>query len=689
MPASSRWEVAAKLVPRQRVGTRAPPDTVAAVVDFADFDQFTAMRRVTGLVARADGTRVVVTCQEPDKDGARYATSLWAVDPSGEREASRLTWSEKGETAPAFLPNGDLLFVSARPHADQVEDDTALWVLPQTGEPTVYATTPGGLAGPVVAAASGTIAAAGGRLPDSTDADDDKAAREDRRKKKITAILHDGFPIRHWDHELGDVHPRLFVFADGEGELREAIDLIPDAREELLNAEFTIGDDGLLLATSWRRRRPGGRMPYGVAILDMATRQVRVLAESDDADFGSPTISPDGTRVAVIETTDGDFDHPLTYGLRVFELAGGTSQAVDTGDLYPTELAWSADSAALFVSGDLHGRGGVATWRGGDPSVRVLLDDAVYSALSPVSGGSLFALRSTIDAPPHPVRVTFAAEGATVLPLRSPAPPPQLPGRLDRVTTQTPDGATVGGWLCLPDAAGADAPVPLQLWIHGGPFGSYNSWSWRWCPWVAVARGYGVLLPDPALSTGYGHGWIERAWPHRAGIVWADVEAMLDDVVARPEIDGTRTACLGASFGGYMTNWVAGHTDRFNAIVTHAGLWALDQQHTTTDGAAWKTRLFETPAEHPEWYAENSPHNFVDRIVTPMLVVHGNRDYRVPVSEALRLWWDLVSRFDGDPADLPHRFLQFTGENHWILSPGNAAVWWRTVQGFVEQHVKV
>ncbi len=96
-----------------------------------------------------------------------------------------------------------------------------------------------------------------------------------------------------------------------------------------------------------------------------------------------------------------------------------------------------------------------------------------------------------------------------------------------------------------------------------------------------------------------------------------------------------------------MTNWIAGHTDRFGAIVTHAGLWALDQQHATTDAAHYKTGIFGTLAEHPEWYAENSPHNSVDAIRTPMLVVHGNRDYRVPVSEALRLWWDLVSRWDG------------------------------------------
>ena len=125
------------------------------------------------------------------------------------------------------------------------------------------------------------------------------------------------------------------------------------------------------------------------------------------------------------------------------------------------------------------------------------------------------------------------------------------------------------------------------------------------------------------------------------------MEALLDEVLTRPDLDAERTACLGGSFGGYMTNWIAGHTDRFRAIVTH-GLWALDQQHTTTDGAHWKSTLFGTPADHPE-YAQNSPHHVVDRITTLMLVVHGNRDYRVPVSEALRLWWDLVSRFDGSP----------------------------------------
>jgi dipeptidyl aminopeptidase/acylaminoacyl peptidase len=161
---------------------------------------------------------------------------------------------------------------------------------------------------------------------------------------------------------------------------------------------------------------------------------------------------------------------------------------------------------------------------------------------------------------------------------------------------------------------------------------------------------------------------------------------VLDAVLEMPDVDASKVACLGASFGGYMTNWVGGHIDRFQAIVTHAGLYALDQQHKTTDAAQYKTGIFGEPAEHPEWYAANSPHNGAVG-ATPMLVIHGSRDYRVPVSEAVRLWWDLVSGWDGEPETMPHRFLQLTGENHWVLSPANAEIWYDALLGFCAQHV--
>ena len=160
--------------------------------------------------------------------------------------------------------------------------------------------------------------------------------------------------------------------------------------------------------------------------------------------------------------------------------------------------------------------------------------------------------------------------------------------------------------------------------------------------------------------------------------------AITDAAVARPDIDGTRTAMMGGSFGGYMANWIAGHTSRFRAIVSHASVWALDQMFGTTDAPAEWRRHFGSPLTQPERYAANSPHLHAASIVTPMLVIHGDKDYRVPIGEALRLWTDLASVRGGLAGA---KFLYFPDENHWVLTPGNAIIWYETVLAFLAQHV--
>ncbi|MDT4892243.1 MAG: hypothetical protein QOE97_1278 [Pseudonocardiales bacterium] len=651
------------------------------MIDYSDIAGFVTTPRVTGLALSADGSRLVASAQHVDAEASRYVSALWEIDLDG-GPPRRLTWSDKGESAPAFCPDGSLVFVSARPDRDGAQDEPALWRLPTGAEPAVAVRSPGGVGAPVVAAASGVIVVTGSRLVGAGDAADDAERRGARKQRKVSAILHTGMPIRQWDHELGDESPRLLAAGPDVSEPR---DLTPDAGFALVEAACSLSADGTLLATTWRQRERGGRMPYSIALIDVGTGERRVLASAAGVQYEGPVISPDGSRVALTGDDEGDFDTPFTRTLEIRPTGEGQALTVDLGDLYPTEYAWAPDSATLYVTGDWRGRGQVVAVEAATGRVvRRLVADAAYAALKPAPDGrSVYALRSAPDEASVPVRLDVEVEDQQVQRLAGVTPVGELPGSVIEVTADV-DGAPVRGWLCRPHG---DGPAPLMLWIHGGPFMSSNSWSWRWNPWVAVARGYAVLMPDPALSTGYGTEWIARAWPHRAAEVWRDLETLLDEVIRRPEIDAARTACLGGSFGGYMTNWIAGHTERFDAIVTHAGLWALDQQHTTTDAAYWKSRLFGTPADHPEWYAQNSPHLFADRIATPMLVIHGNRDYRVPISEALRLWWDLVSRFDGPPAELPHRFLQLTGENHWVLSPANAEIWYETVLAFCDRHV--
>jgi dipeptidyl aminopeptidase/acylaminoacyl peptidase len=291
----------------------------------------------------------------------------------------------------------------------------------------------------------------------------------------------------------------------------------------------------------------------------------------------------------------------------------------------------------------------------------------------------LYALRDAIGEPPAPVRIDLATGAVTRL--AAPGGTPPLPGAVTEVTAEADDGHPLRGWLVLPEGASAERPAPLLLWVHGGPMSSWNGWQWRWNPWLAAARGYAVLLPDPALSTGYGLGFIARGWQGWGPRPYADIIALTDATEARADIDAGRTGMMGGSYGGYMANWIAGHTGRFQAIVSHAGLWALDQMFGTTDAPQFWQREFGPPLADNAKYTDNTPHRHIDKISTPMLVIHGDHDYRVPVGEALRLWSDL--KLHGKEA----RFLYFPDENHWVLKPGNVRAWYQTVFAFLAEHV--
>jgi dipeptidyl aminopeptidase/acylaminoacyl peptidase len=364
---------------------------------------------------------------------------------------------------------------------------------------------------------------------------------------------------------------------------------------------------------------------------------------------------------------------------------GSVREIAADWDRWPSTAAWTPDGAALIVTADDNGRGPIFRIELATGTVtRLTADDAAYTdvVVSP-DGTSVYALRTSYLAPPSPVRLDATTASQTPAPLPPPAPGPEIPGRLTEVSTTTPEGVHVRAWLALPEEASETTPVPLLLWVHGGPLHSWNAWQWRWNPWLAVARGYAVLLPDPALSTGYGLDFIRRGWGNWGGAPFTDLMAITDAAVERPDIDTERTAALGGSFGGYMANWIAVSTDRFNAIVTHASLWALDQFWRTTD-ASWYWEREMTP----EMTDANSPHLRADKIVTPMLVIHGDKDYRVPIGEALRLWYDLASRAkQAYGAEMPHKFLYFPDENHWILTPEHVKVWYETIFAFLAHHV--
>ena len=646
---------------------------MSAADPFTDLDAYVRVPRLAGLWLSPDGSRLVVGVGTPDKDNARYATALWQVDPAGEQPARRLTRSVKGESAAAFTSDGDLLFTSARPGPDGDDDDkdakAALWLLPAAGgDARVIAKLPGGVHG-VQAGPDGTLVAGSAVLPSGDD-----AGREQRKKAGVSAILHEGYPVRYWDHDLGPDRPRLFAGSLPDPELRDVSGHAGRALDT--EGDWELTPDGRSVVATWLVSEGGGSERSTVVVIDLTSGERREIAGDDANGYHSPRVSPDGSRVAMLVRRKSSADDPGDFWPALVPLAGGPVQALAAEwDRWPHSPRWTPDGAALIVAADDNGRSPL--WRVDAATgavTRLTDDDGVYTdpRVSP-DGRYVYALRNTISSAPHPVRVSLSTHEIELLP--SPAPTLDVPGRLEEVTAQAADGSPLRAWLALPPETGA--PAPLVLWIHGGPLSSYNTWSWRWNPWLLVARGYAVLMPDPALSTGYGLDFIKRGWGTWGDKPYTDLMTITDAALERPDLDATRTAAMGGSFGGYMANWVAGHTDRFDAIVTHASLWALDQMMTTTDLAFYWLRELT-----PDRLAEHSPHRFADAITTPMLVIHGDKDYRVPIGEGLRLWWDLLSRSEGK-----HKFLYYPDENHWILKPGNAKVWYETVLAFLDHHV--
>ena len=654
---------------------------------FDSVDDYVALPRVTGLRLSPDGRRLVASVSAPAADGKAFVTSLWDIDPAGAEPPGRLTVSAQSATASAMLPNGDVLFLSKRPDADPRPDPDltaerpSLWLLPaRGGEARRVAGRAGGFSAIGVAEESGTIVLAAETLPAALDEGDDARLRKERDDRDVRAILHEQSPVRYWDRDLGPGETRLLVGVTLDGG-DDAHTLTPQPGRALDEAEFAVVADGSAVVTTWSVPDEPGLRRNSLVEIDITSGARRVLADEAYVSFDHPAVSRDGRWVACVRSVDGNYDDPSRRSLWLIDRSDGVGRelAVDEAQ-WPTSVTFGPEGV-LYFTADEQGRHPVFRLDPTDAGITRVANDGHYSdvAVSP-DGRTLFALHDRIDIAPRPVRLDAEGVDQSGTPLPAPGAVP-VPGRVEEVTTDGLDGHPVRGWLVLPDGASADSPAPLLLWVHGGPLSSWNSWSWRWNPWLLAARGYAVLLPDPALSTGYGEKMLRRGWGQWGGAPYDDLMAITDTVVARADIDEGRTAAMGGSYGGYMANWIAGHTDRFRCIVTHASLWSLEAFTGTTDLPAYWVREWGAADVAPERYQKWSPNRFADAIRTPMLVIHGDKDYRVPIGEGLSLWWDLQRR------GVESKFLYFPDENHWILKPGGTKVWYETVFAWLAVHV--
>ncbi|HEV2861466.1 MAG TPA: S9 family peptidase, partial [Pyrinomonadaceae bacterium] len=244
------------------------------------------------------------------------------------------------------------------------------------------------------------------------------------------------------------------------------------------------------------------------------------------------------------------------------------------------------------------------------------------------------------------------------------------------------------GWLFKPADFDPARKYPLLVLIHGGPQGAFNdAWGYRWNPQVFASRGYVVLMPNPRGSTGFGQKFTDEISGDWGGKVYTDLMNGVVKAAALPYVDRSRVGAAGASYGGYMVNWLLGHNNhpavRFKTFVSHAGLFNLFSMYGATEELWFPEWEFKgTPWDNPVLYERWSPHRFVRNMSTPTLVTHGELDYRVPYGEGLQLFTALQRR------GVPSKLVLFPDEGHWILKPANSQLWYTTVLDWLDSHLK-
>lgn len=509
----------------------------------------------------------------------------------------------------------------------------------------------------------------------------DAAAAE----KVVKARVIDSLLFRHWNawQEPTRAHI-LHVALDGK-----ARDLTPgtfDAPPFSVGGgdEFDVSPDSKELVFARNTdERPERSTNSDLFIVPLAGGEAKRITTRAGADT-SPQYSPDGRWIAYRSQSRAGYESDL-WELWLYDRAAGQAKRIapDFPD-WISEIAWSPDSKSLIVEAPLKGRN--ALYEISLDGRTTLIHHGGSAGMIDVApdGKTLYFNLSTLRRPADIYSFTRGGKLAQLTHENDARLAQITMGATEDLWWEGADGAKIQGHLIKPPNFDPAKKYPALVLIHGGPQGAWgDAWSYRWNPQPFAARGYVILMPNPRGSSGFGQQFVEQISRDWAGRVYTDIMNGVDQLAALPYVDGSRLGAAGGSYGGYMVNWILGHSTRFKALVSHAGVFNLESMYGVTEELWFPEWEFGGPFwDNPEDYEKWSPHRFVKNFATPTLVAHGELDYRVPIGEGLQLFTALQRR------GVPSRLLYFPDEGHWVLKPQNSKLWFQTVGDWFDRWLK-
>ncbi len=636
-----------------------------------------------------DGAQACVSVTSYDMDENKGVSSLWLMSAFG-GEPRRLTTAGEKDAEPRWSPDGKwIAFVAKRPGAagDKGDEEPQVYLIaPDGGEARRLTTIATGALGIKWFPDSRRLAFISWVWPEAKGlkalAKRYQAAKDD--KVKAYVVEHSAY--RWWDRWLADGRvPHLFTVDVDSGAAR---DLFAGTRYELSRADptahlYDIAPDGREIVFSFDPAEDKRfDHEYHLIALDLRRKRFRTLTARSPLNHETPRYSPDGRWIALI-TQNLKRSFVDTQRLALIDRRNGSLKAAsarwDRG-VHPP-LVWSGDSSAVHFVAEDNARQHLFRFEIGKAAPQVAARGGVVGDFD-VAGGAVAFVRNDMSTPPG---VFWSAPG-------------KRERRIDRLNVGVLDGVKLGEvreftveggnrekvhmWVISPPDFDPKKKWPLLHNIHGGPHSAWgDNFHFRWNNHAFAAQGYVVACVNYHGSSSFGQKFLESIdgeWGKRE---LADVEAGTDFLVKQGYIDRDRLVAAGGSYGGYMVAWMNGHTDRYKAYVCHAG--CFDWVAMFSDDA-----YYWHPKELGAYYWDNAkkvdaqnPRARAKRMKTPTLVVHGLLDYRVPDSQGLAYYNTLKSK------GVPARLVFYPDENHWILKPQNARLWYREVFAWLKRHV--
>ena len=650
-------------------------------------DDLLKVRRVADPQLSPDGKRVAFTIGDVNFADNRVVNQIYVTSVDGGGELKRLTDGKTSSSAPRWSPDGKkIAFLNGGQLWTMDSDDG--------GDKEQITKMSTGAAGPVWSPDGKWIAFTSDVYPDCKNDDCNKKRDEQAESSKVKAHIVTRLLYKHWDEWRDVKRTHVFVVSSNGGTARQLTEGDFDAPPygAATGVDYAFSPDSAEIVFL---RNPDkveaistNSDIYVMPLSGGAPKNITVRNRGYDA---SPIYTRDGKSIIYRSQATAGFEADRWRLMAYNRVTGASVELTQRFDQQVEDVVLSPDGNHIYFTAGEYGKHPIFRLAAGGGVPEKIVPNVFASGLRITPDGrKLVFLASSMIAAPEVYTVNTDGSGMTALTTvnRELLGPENLKAA-ENVEWTGAMGKKIHGFIVKPAGFDPSRKYPLMVLIHGGPQSAwYDNWSYRWNPQVFANAGYVVFAPNPRGSVSYGQQFVNEISGDWAGKVYVDIMNGVADVLRRNTyLDRNRVGAAGASYGGYMINWILGHNNdprvRFKVLVSHDGVYNLESMYGGTEELWFPEWEFKgTPWTNPTMYSRWSPHKFVQNFNTPILIIHGELDYRVPIGEGMQLFTAVQRK------GIDSKILIFPDEGHWVLKPQNLQLWFNTILDWTDKYLQ-